>query len=115
LHGLLFNGPIWFILKSFFFIYVQIWIRWTLPRIRLDQVMYACVQVLLPLTMIVLLGSTIWGLLIEQGNPLGKLANALLTLVGAAFVAGFIAIMLYGWVHRRRLVGTLAIDHYPGS
>ena len=56
LNGLLFSGPIWFVAKATFFLFVQIWIRWTLPRVRIDQVLYACVQVLLPLTMFLLLG-----------------------------------------------------------
>jgi NADH-quinone oxidoreductase subunit H len=115
LHGVLFNGPLWLVAKSFFFLYVQIWIRWTLPRIRLDQVMYACVQVLLPLTMVVLLGNTIWELAVSPESLLGRSANMLMTLIGAVLVLGFVVIMLYGWINRRRLVGQLAIDVFPGS
>lgn len=114
-HGILFDGPIWLVLKSFFLIYVQIWIRWTLPRIRLDQVMYACVQVLLPMTMVVLLGNTIWELAVSPRSLLGLSANVLMTAIGGAFVLGFIAIMCYGFINRRQLVGTLAIDALPGS
>ena len=115
LNGLLFCGPLWLVAKSFFLVYVQIWIRWTLPRIRLDQVMYACVQVLLPLTMLVLLGNTVWELAVSHGSLLGTSANLLMTAIGAAGVGGFIAIMLYGLINIRRLVGTLAIDSLPGS
>ena len=115
LHGLLFSGPLWLIAKSFFFFYVQIWIRWTLPRIRLDQVMYACVQVLLPIAMLVLLGNTIWGLVVEPGSIVARTFNILLTLVGAGFVLGFVAIMVYGYVNRRRLPGPLVVDHLPGA
>src|SRR5205085_653139 len=35
-------------------IYVQMWLRWTLPRPRIDQVLYACVKVLLPLACVLL-------------------------------------------------------------
>ncbi len=35
--------------KSFFLYFVMIWVRWTLPRIRIDQVMYMCLKVLLPI------------------------------------------------------------------
>jgi NADH-quinone oxidoreductase subunit H len=59
IRGLFFEGPILFVLKAAFLYYVQLWIRWTLPRIRIDQVLYACVQVLLPLTMVMLLGNTL--------------------------------------------------------
>ncbi len=115
LHGVLFSGPLWLVAKSFFFLYVQIWIRWTLPRIRLDQVMYACVQVLLPLTMVVLLGNTIWELAVTPQGLLARSANVLMTGIGVVLVLGFVVIMLYGWINRRRLVGQLAIDVLPGS
>jgi NADH-quinone oxidoreductase subunit H len=46
------NGPIlgllWFIGKGLLFVFVQIWIRWTLPRLRVDQVMRICWKVLIP-------------------------------------------------------------------
>jgi NADH-quinone oxidoreductase subunit H len=35
--------------KSFGLYFVMIWARWTLPRIRIDQVMHLCLKVLLPI------------------------------------------------------------------
>ena len=40
------------------------WIRWTLPRPRIDQVLYACVKVLLPMACVLLLGAALWQLLV---------------------------------------------------
>lgn len=37
--------------KSFFLMFVMLWIRWTLPRVRLDQVMHMCLKVLLPISL----------------------------------------------------------------
>lgn len=41
-------GFFWFVLKGLLFVFAQIWIRWTLPRLRVDQVMYVCWKVLIP-------------------------------------------------------------------
>ncbi len=48
----------WFLAKTFFFIFFFIWIRWTLPRFRYDQVMYLGWKVLLPLAIINLIAYT---------------------------------------------------------
>jgi hypothetical protein len=55
-----------FSLKALAIIYVQMWIRWTLPRPRIDQVLYACVKVLLPLACVLLLGAAIWQWLVPE-------------------------------------------------
>jgi len=119
LRGLLFSGPVWFVAKCVFFLYVQIWLRWTLPRIRLDQVLYACVQVLLPLTMILLLGNALWVWFSMSGSHswawVASVVNVVMGLVGAVMIAMFPAIAAYGFYHRRRLVGNLAVDALPGS
>jgi NADH-quinone oxidoreductase subunit H len=41
-----------FFLKVFFFIWLQMTIRWTLPRFRYDQVMKLCWKMILPLSLI---------------------------------------------------------------
>ena len=45
-------GTLWFIIKSFSLVIVQMWIRWTVPRFRDDQLMYLGWKVLLPITLI---------------------------------------------------------------
>ena len=42
-------GPHWLILKSMLLVCVQIWIRWTLPRLRVDQLMSLCWKYMIPL------------------------------------------------------------------
>lgn len=41
-------GAFWLVAKSMGFVFVQIWIRWTLPRLRVDQLMYTSWKVLTP-------------------------------------------------------------------
>ena len=47
-HGPLLPGPIWFLLKLFLLLFVFIWVRTTVPRLRYDQLMRLGWKVLLP-------------------------------------------------------------------
>src|SRR3982751_2558991 len=50
-----FLGAAMFFAKVLTIVFVQMWIRWTLPRPRIDQVLYACIKVLLPIACVLLL------------------------------------------------------------
>lgn len=43
-------GALWFIFKAFVIVFIQIWLRWTLPRLRVDQLMFLGWKVLIPLS-----------------------------------------------------------------
>lgn len=45
-------APIWFFLKLFFFLFLFIWLRATVPRLRIDQVMALAWKVLFPMAVI---------------------------------------------------------------
>ena len=45
-------GPVVIFAKTFFFIFVFIWIRWTLPRFRYDQLMHLGWKSLIPLSIL---------------------------------------------------------------
>ena len=115
INGLLFSGPIWFLAKCVFLLYVQLWIRWTLPRIRIDQVLYACVQVIFPITLACLLGHTLWAVLFPPGSMVYVVFNVIMSIVGVVFVAGFMVIAVYGFMIRRRASGYLAVEALPGA
>lgn len=49
-----------FILKAWVLVFVMMWVRWTLPRLRIDQVMMTCLKYLLPISCFLLLGVSLW-------------------------------------------------------
>lgn len=55
-------GPIWFLMKAFSLVVVIMWMRWTLPRLRVDQLMQVCWKYLIPISLVLLvgLGTQMW-------------------------------------------------------
>ena len=75
------------ILKAFLFMCVQMWIRWTLPRIRLDQMMDLCLKYLLPFSLGLLLVVSLWqGLWPLEAGDNSLMGMVMLVATIAAFV-----------------------------
>jgi len=88
-------GVLWFTLKTYFFVVVFMWIRATLPRLRIDQLMSLCWKVLIPLTLTNLVVTATLLLVFPSTLVPVAIANWILL---AAFV------LLLPYVQRRRLV-----------
>ena len=56
-----------FISKCWLLVLVMMWMRWSLPRLRIDQVMETCLQYFLPISCILLVGVCLWQLLVPPG------------------------------------------------
>ena len=93
-HGLEFAT---FFLKAYGVgVLVPIWLRWTLPRIRVDQMMVMCWKYLVPLALVNLLATATWMVVFPHGTPL--VTRALCALAG-------VMIVLFAWrvvFHLRR-------------
>ena len=50
-------GPVHFVLKAIILIFIQMWLRWSLPRLRVDQLMHMCWKVMIPLSFVLILGA----------------------------------------------------------
>lgn len=53
-----------FIVKGWLLVFVMMWVRWTLPRLRIDQVMMLCLKYLIPISCVLLVGVSVWTLFI---------------------------------------------------
>jgi NADH-quinone oxidoreductase subunit H len=77
-----------FITKCFLLVFVMMWVRWTLPRLRIDQVMMTCLKYLLPISCFLLLGVSVW----ELASP--PLVNEIFSYAACGLsIIGFLAMI----------------------
>jgi NADH-quinone oxidoreductase subunit H len=96
-----------FIVKGWLLVFVMMWVRWTLPRLRIDQVMMTCLRYLLPLSCILLVGVSVWQLAACQWEWLDY----------TRFVLGILCLVLFIWliVMAIRSFGTPPTELMPGA
>ncbi len=75
-------GMLNFMFKCTVGITMMMWVRWTLPRLRIDQVIKTCLKYCVPLAAVMFLGATLWTLafpggLIFHGRPYGLVREPL--------------------------------------
>ena len=43
---------VWFLIKTYVLIFIMMWVRWTFPRLRFDQLMNFCWKIMIPLALL---------------------------------------------------------------
>lgn len=56
-------GMFWLFLKVAVWVFMQMWVRWSFPRLRVDQLMYLCWKVLTPAALIIVFAAGVWKML----------------------------------------------------
>jgi NADH-quinone oxidoreductase subunit H len=96
-----------FVVKGWLLVFVMMWVRWTLPRLRIDQVMMTCLRYLLPLSCVLLVGVTVWELAACQWEWLDY----------TRFVLAILCLVLFLWMIVKAIqsFGTTPTEMMPGA
>ncbi len=69
-----------FVVKTLVVLNIVVWIRWTLPRIRVDQMMTLCWKYLVPFAFVSFVASLLWQMLVTRAPVVASATGIVLTL-----------------------------------
>ncbi|VTR95882.1 nadh dehydrogenase : NADH-quinone oxidoreductase subunit H OS=Pirellula staleyi (strain ATCC 27377 / DSM 6068 / ICPB 4128) GN=nuoH PE=3 SV=1: NADHdh [Gemmata massiliana] len=97
-----------FVGKCWALVLVMIWVRWSFPRLRIDQVMMTCLKYFLPISCVLLVGVCLWQLLVP--------ATVALTIKYAlAFVSVLVPLTVFASLFRSAGTAAAPAGQLPGA
>src|SRR5271169_4239129 len=88
-----------FNVKVLFLVFTSMWVRGTLPRVRIDQMMSLCWKFFVPIAFINMIGTAVWVAIWPDGNPV---AGYVMFALGVAIAVLFIQRVMY-YLKRSRM------------
>ena len=88
-----------FVGKASLLVLVMMWVRWSLPRLRIDQVMTTCLKYFLPIACVLVLGVGVWQIWLQP--YLGGVTKFVLGFGSLLFSVGVLLAATFGKVAPR--------------